>query len=374
MRWALFLLAFVVAPLAQGQEAGTVTITGTVVDDSTRAPLPDTHVFISGSTTGTTVNERGRFRLSGVSSGAKRLYVTRVGYAPISVDLLLPRDTTLAFAFRLTPTVVKAPEVTVSGTRDRAWHKHLERFKRLFIGEVRWAPQCDLENPTALSFDTAWWGKFEAHAAAPLTLTNRALGYRVTYHLRQFEVRGDIVRWHGEPVFEVLTPRDSSETRRWAENRRTAFYGSLRHFMLALRADRLRDEGFRIFRVRRAGASRGLQYTDQIPTTRDRILTLQPDSLAEVFARDALAVHYREASESRAYLRWAGARRAPRGIQVSYLDFKGAPIHVDRHGEIVEPFGVTLHGYFAFRKRMAALLPRGYRPAGATLSADAPSP
>lgn len=372
MRWSLLLLVFVVAPLAQGQ-TGTVTITGTVVDDSTRAPLPDTHVFISGSTTGTTVNERGRFRLSGVSSGAKRLYVTRVGYAPISVDLLLPRDTTLAFAFRLTPTVVEAPEVTVSGTRDRDWFKHLERFKRLFIGEVQWAPLCELENPTALSFDTAWWGKFEAHATAPLTLMNRALGYRLTYHLRRFEVRGDIVRWHGEPVFDVLTPHDSSEARRWAENRRAAFYGSLRHFMLALRADRLRDEGFRIYRVPQADVRRGIQYADQIPTTRDRVLTLQPDSLAEVSVRGALAVHYRGAAESRAYLRWTDARRAPRSTQVSYLEFKGAPIHVDRHGEIVEPFGVTLHGYFAFRMRMAALLPRGYRPPGAPPSADASS-
>lgn len=350
-----------------------MTIRGTVVDDSTQAPLPDTHVFVSGSTHGTTVDEQGHFRLPGISSGAKRLYVTRMGYTPLSIDLLLPRDTTLSFAFRLTPTVIEQPEVTVSESRDPDWYDHLARFERLFIGEMRWATMCELQNPSVLSFDTNLWGKFEAHATAPLTLTNRALGYRVTYYLRRFETRGDIVRWSGEPVFEALAPRDSAEAIRWAANRRTAFQGSLRHFLLALRADRLDEAGFRIFRVSRTGPSRGLSYADRIPTTRDRILTPQPDSLVEVFVRDALAVHYRGAPESRAFLEWADLRRASRSSQVSYLKFKRAPIHVDRHGEIAEPFGVTLHGYFAFRDRMAALLPRGYRPGPPAFSTGTPA-
>ncbi|MFB6247621.1 MAG: hypothetical protein ABEL97_03540 [Salinibacter sp.] len=51
---ALVLVLGSTAPVA-AQPSGTVSIRGSVVDDSTGAPLPDTHVFVSGSMNGTTV-------------------------------------------------------------------------------------------------------------------------------------------------------------------------------------------------------------------------------------------------------------------------------------------------------------------------------
>jgi hypothetical protein len=60
-RSVLFLLLFALLPLpsAAAQSTEDVQITGTVVDDSTGAPLPHTHVFISGSMTGTAVKDDG---------------------------------------------------------------------------------------------------------------------------------------------------------------------------------------------------------------------------------------------------------------------------------------------------------------------------
>lgn len=355
---------------AWGQPGGNITITGRVLDDSTGAPLPATHVFISGSMNGTTVDEDGEFRLTGVSQGAKRLYVSRLGYEARRLDLVLPPDTTLTHTFRLKPTVIEADEVMVTGERDEEWYERLQRFKRLFIGESEQAEKCRLLNPTVLQFDTAWWGKFEAQSSRPLVFENRALGYRLTYYLDEFEVRQNIVRWDGDPVFEPLTPRDSAEASRWAENRRRAFNGSIRHFFLALLQDRLDQEQFRMYRLPRARGFHRTSRRDRISTSRDRIVSPTADSLYEVNFRGALEVIYEGEPESLEYMEWADLRRAPRDVQRSKIRLNEYPIHIDQYGEVVEPYGATLYQYFAFTRRMAELLPREYRPPGTTLASS----
>lgn len=363
------LAAFLVIP-AYGQSNGSVTLQGMVVDDKTGDPLPATHVFISGSMNGTTVREDGQFRLTGVTSGAKRLYVSHLGYTPKQIDLVLPPDTTLSFGVRLEPTVIKAKEVTISEERDEEWYEHLDRFKRLFIGTSEAADKCRLLNPKALYFDTAWWGKFEAGATRPLKFENRALGYRVTYYLKEFEVRGDIVRWNGEPVFAPLTPRDSSEAARWTNNRRRAFHGSLRHFMLALLQGRLEEEQFQIFRLPRARAYNHWGRARRLPISREQILGAQTDSLHEINLGGVLEIRYDGAPETPSYVEWAKKHRDIRDHQTSQIRLNEHPIHVDRHGEIVEPYGATLYQYLAFRQRLAMLLPRGYRPSETAFAAS----
>ncbi len=368
----LFLLIVLLVAPAAAQTDG-ITITGTVMDDSTGGPLPHTHVFISGSMTGTAVGEDGRFRLSGLSPGAKRLYVTRLGYEAEQMTLVLPSDTTITLHFRLEPTVIRAEAVTISDQRDEEWYERLDRFKRLFIGESEAAKRCRLTNPKVLRFDTAWWGKFEAEATRPLIFENRALGYRVTYYLKEFEVRGDIVRWDGEPVFAPLSPRDSVEAARWTANRREAFYGSLRHFLLALLNDRVQEEQFQMHRMPRAQAFRRLGRADRLPADRDDIVAGRVDSLYALNFRGALEVRYSGEAESSAYLEWADAHRASRSYQVSRIRLNKHPIHVDRRGEIVEPYGATLRRYFAFSRRLARLLPHEYRPPNTSLAASVPS-
>jgi hypothetical protein len=353
------------------QPRGDIEISGRVVGDSTGAPLSSAHVFLSGSVLGTTTDDNGQFRLENVPSGATRLYVTHLGYEPETLDLVLPPDTSISVGFRLEPTVIRAGRVTVADDRDEEWYDHFGRFRRLFIGPSPAAERCRLENPRSLYFDSAWWGKFEADATRPLRLENRALGYRVIYYLEEFEERGDIVRWDGEPRFEPLTPRDSAEATQWAANRREAFRGSLRHFLLALLHDRVEEEQFRMYRLPRVDAFRDWRRTRRLPVSRSDLIEGTVDSLYQISFNGALEVQYRGRGETEAYLDWADARRAPRDYQVSQIRLNRHPIHVDRHGEIVEPFGATLYRYFAYQRRLATLLPRGYRPAGIDLPARA---
>ncbi|MFB6247622.1 MAG: carboxypeptidase regulatory-like domain-containing protein, partial [Salinibacter sp.] len=301
------------------------------------------------------------------------VYVSRVGYTPERIDVVLPPDTTLSLMVRLEPTVIRADPVTVSGRRGEKWHEYLRRFKRLFVGVSPRARRCYLRNPNVLQFDAAWWGRFEADASRPLKFENRALGYRVTYYLKNFEERGDIVRWDGEPLFTPLSPRDSAEAARWAKNRRRAFYGSLRHFLLALLHDRVKEEQFRMYHLPRADAFRNWRRARRRPISRSDLLTTQGDSLHEISFSGTLEVQYTGAGETDAYVEWADLHRAPRDKQVSLIRLNKRSIHVDRHGEIVEPYGATLYRYFAFRQRLANLLPREYRPDGTSLRAVGPS-
>lgn len=335
---------------------------GRVLDAETNTPLPHTHVFIAQSMTGTVTDSTGRFRLGGVSSGPKRLHVSRVGYANKGLPVRPLPGRPQVVTIRLDPVVLESPPITVSAARDEDWYERLDRFKQLFIGSSVYADRCTVQNPEALRFKKKWWGKFEAEAQKPIVIENRALGYRIRYFLKAFEERGTVVRWDGDPLFAPLTPNDSMQAARWRENRREAYRGSLRHFLRALIDDRVTEEEFDLYRLPRASAFRHPSRADRIPAQRDEILTPGPDSTYLLDAHDRLEVVYRGESESDAYLDWADLRRAPRPHQTSQIEINDPPIHVDPSGKIVEPYGATLYQYFAYTTRMATLLPREYEP------------
>ena len=347
---------------AAAQPSQSATVKGRVLDAETDAPLPDTHVFIAQTMNGTVTDSTGRFQLDGVRPGAKRLVVSRVGFVNEAKNFRLPPGRQHVFTIRLESEVLKSPPVTVSAERDEEWYERLDRFKRLFIGSSGHARKCTLVNPEVLRFEKKWWGKFKARAEKPLIIENRALGYRLTYVLKEFEESGPVVRWDGEPLFEPLTPDDSAQAAQWQINRREAYYGSIRHFLRALLDDRLEEEQFDLYRLPRASAFRYTSRADRMPTSRDRLLEPGPDSMHLLNTWDRLEVVYRGEPESEAYLDWADLHRAPRDIQVSQIELNEHPIHIDPYGKIIEPYGATLYRYFAFTLRMSNLLPREYEP------------
>ena len=356
----LFVVACGPGP-ATGQSTGVIE--GRVLDADSNAPLPRTHVFVVESMHGAVTDSSGWFRLEGVRPGPKRLYVSRVGHERRALALRPAPDRPVTVTVRLDAKVLNSPPVTVSAERDEEWYERLDRFRRLFIGRSDLAEDCTLVNPEVLRFDDKWWGRFEAWAEKPVIIENRALGYRLTYFLKEFEERGSVVRWDGEPLFEPLAPTDSAEAARWRRNRLEAYRGSLRHFLRALMDDRLDEAQFDLYRLPRASAFRHAARADRFPAERDNILEAGPDSTYLLTAHDRLEVVYHGMPERRAYLEWADLRRrTPRDHQTSQIELNERPLHIDPSGEIVEPYGATLYQYFAFTARMAKRLPREYEP------------
>ncbi len=354
------LLLLVLVPAATRAQAGeSAVLTGTVVNEETGRPLANVNVFIAGSMMGTASNGAGQFRLE-VPLGAHTLYVSHVGFESIQRDTLFHRAGRYRFELELTPVVLQLPEVSVGPDREEDWYDNLEKFERLFIGETANAERCSLLNPEVLRFEDTWWGKLTARAARPLIVENRALGYRIKYFLEDFEYTGGELRFHGEPLFEELAPADSQQAARWRQNRRRAYYGSVEHFLQAAVDGRVKDAGFATY-IQPEGRE-GLWTSTGVPYDPKHLL--EASDRANTYRLTVpwmVQVIYTRERETRAYLQWSGKADRPGKSQRSWFELTDGPVLVDRRGETVEPYGLTVYGYFAF-ERMAEALPKEYRP------------
>lgn len=341
--------------LTAGTAAAQAVVTGTVVDAGTGAPLPGAHVFVTASLRGTITDDAGRYRLTGLSPGALEVAASMVGYAPASLRLRLPPDTVLTVDFRLRARVLTLDGIEVTAERPRDWEKTLKRFLRAFLGETANAGRCTLLNPEVLTFTPAGDG-FTARAEAPLLIENRALGYRLVYHLAEFAAGKERQQYRGLPRFEPLTPRNGRERRRWKKARRRAYEGSLRHFLAVLAT--ARDPRA----LERAGFEAWLSPEYRADPPRHRMLVpgaiLRPGPHPGTRLLDlpeVLWVRYRFEGEDTAY------RADPLGYQLSWVVLNRRPAVLDARGRLEDPYALITYGYWAF-ERIAELLPLEYVP------------
>ena len=120
---AVWMLGSTLTGAAQERPQPTNILDGHVLAADTGTPLIGAHVFIAGSTLGTATDADGYFRLSDVPLGSHRLYVSMLGFAPRHRDVVVQRDSTYAFTFRLDPRVLSMDGVTVTGVAGtrRTW-------------------------------------------------------------------------------------------------------------------------------------------------------------------------------------------------------------------------------------------------------------
>jgi hypothetical protein len=376
----LFLLALLV-PMERGlaqqpdPASGRATLTGVVVDSTTGEPLADVNVFIAGSMRGTATNDQGRFRLPGIRLGAQQLYVSIVGYKAESRSLNLQESRTYRFKFALQQEVIEGEGIVVEGERDEQWQQRFERFKAAFLGETPNAEETEILNREVLSFDGGL-GSLEAFAARPIMIENRALGYRIEYHLEDFEVTRRRTQYDGEPFFEELDGSPAQEAR-WEKARREAFLGSFHHLMLAMIEDRVEEQGFKLFYYQGSpsGPPGRSTFSSTFPQVSNSRMSIDVgDLMTEADTSDDHILDYSGMAEviylgekqSEAYSEWRRQRtgrrggRAPR-YQTSQFWLERGPATVDYKGEIVERYGVTVSGYFGY-ERMADRVPKEYRP------------
>lgn len=81
MRWTVVLGALCTALFAPALQAQTGTVSGTVVDEQTSAPLADALVVVAGTEIRAVTRADGRFSLAGVPAGGRTVRATRIGYA-----------------------------------------------------------------------------------------------------------------------------------------------------------------------------------------------------------------------------------------------------------------------------------------------------
>ena len=337
--------------------AQTAVLVGTVTDDTSTRALRDAHVFIASSLIGTSTNEKGDFTLENVPPGAHRIVVSMLGYESATMDTLLRSDRTYRLDLCLKSTSIELEEVVVNARLARKWQRQLRKFTRLFLGETENSSLTEIMNPEVLSF-TSRLGKLSASASEPLIIENRALGYRIQYYLKEFFYYGTTIKYDGEPFYTELVPKDSTEWHRWQRNRRKAFYGSQRHFLLSLLTGKTEEAGFKVYRrfSIEPGSTRFVVDPTQLlapePTLPERMLTFT----------GTLEITYLNELEHERFKKW---QRKPDwrhpGPQRSFMELNSGPTLIDETGEVIDPYGVVVYGYYAF-ERIADQVPKEYRP------------
>lgn len=338
------------------------SIQGRVSNIDTGKSLAGVNVFLSGTKIGTATNLNGKYQLDNIPSGGHRLVISIIGYKRQILEIVTGPNENRVINFELTPVVYEMPTIYV-GNLDKKWKKHLAKFTRLFVGQTEHADSVKILNPEVLRFDTNFWGRLRAEALAPLKIENRALGYHITYFLDEFTHNGSRTRWDGEPLYTEMSPKDSVQAAYWQQNRREAFYGSLRHFLLALLHNRTQKEGFILYNHRQGVY--GFSSRSRYRISGRRLLRKAEESyLRHLSFFGRLEIIYTHDSEDKYFVRWQRSyHEGPRGVQTSYLELNERPVTVDASGEILEPYGATQFGYFAFQ-RLADATPSEYRPIG----------
>lgn len=372
--FSLFLLIQPTQEAYSQQQVPAAVISGTVVDDETGTPLAGAHVFIAESMIGTTTDADGRYRLERVPLGAHRLYASIIGFEPAFRDIMLRESKDFTFDFRMQEAVAELDGITVEAQGDRRWKRRLERFTEIFVGETPNAMDTKILNPEVLDFADKG-GTLLAFASDIIQIENKALGYRIQYFLKDFKAEPTRIQYDGEPLFEEMTPDSPEQKKMWEENRRKAFYGSFRHFLLAALSGKSKEHGFETFqRPRPQGAAgqgtfnRGSAMANQrVPYDVTKLLKNTDNPNEKLLEFDgAIELIFKGELESKAYAEWQRNFGGPQGIrgdrfQKSLFWQENGPTLVDYKGDILNPYGVTVSGHLAF-ERVADDLPKEYRP------------
>jgi len=107
-----FLLPLFIALLAPADLVAQRTISGTVVDRDTQAPVPFVQIGVVGTTRGTVAEEDGRFVLTGVPDGTVTLRLQSLGHRTLDIPVPASQD---VIEIVLTTDYLKVDEIIVTG-------------------------------------------------------------------------------------------------------------------------------------------------------------------------------------------------------------------------------------------------------------------
>lgn len=234
-------------------------IKGRITDALTGTPLEKVSVYFDGTYQGTVSDSAGNFALSNTIKTSSPLVVSFVGYESQKISNYA--DGTLSIALK--SKVVELNEVTIGGDEiSRA--KAMKIFLKEFIGED--TKDCVIDNPDEIYFR---YNKKEdllmADAEKPLIITNKTLGYKITYFLTSFSHTPYLqTKYKGNYFFtEDTAGLKPGKIKAIMKARDEAYYGSRMHFIRALWANELDKNFFAVYRTPRGRVGNSNTYNLQ---------------------------------------------------------------------------------------------------------------
>lgn len=341
------------------------TIKGRVTSQENGEAVPFANVFLNNSLLGTTSDEQGYYTLPGIPLGNAELVVSYVGFIPYKRFLRTETTGTVTIDISLSPADQVLGEVQVQAKQDKTWQKIYRRFEKHLLGETANVPLCKILNPWVLDFIETE-STLTATASQPLEIENKALGYKLTYYLKKFELSKTGALYLGETRFEALTPENSREEQRWQTNRKAAYNGSIRHFFKSLMDNTYEEQGFLAYKVERdpiesvqtmhrfLSQQTGLTLTKLIPS---KVLFPGPlKSEKRMVFPGKIEIIYTKVND-----RNSPYKDAP--FQVSRIKIRKSYIELTTGGQAYDPSAYELTGYLV-KEGVADMLPFDYLPEG----------
>jgi len=343
------------------QDQTRTVIFGRVTDVETGEPLENVNVFVAFTTIGTTTDSRGNFELKNVPFGVFTLVTSRVGYEQQVNSLQVFQHDSLYYEIRLKPYILEMQSMEITAKKDKEWEENLERFVKVFIGEVDNSEDCIIVNPEVLNFgffnDTLFCGSNNI-----LLIDNKFLGYRLHIVLRDFvwNTRTDAGYYLIYPSFEPLEAHDSDVISEWKSNRKKAYNGSIKHFLRSLYFGNAEQEMFTIFsgplkKLAMGGGHR--VYSSEFNLEQQPGLPFKTLSFTGY-----LRVEYGRRSEE-SYIIQDKYRRARERLvwvddlkSISIISLKNSYAIIDSLGNLLNPLSLEVSGGWA-KSRIANLLP-----------------
>lgn len=344
----LFALLFCGSQIAGYSQS---VISGKVINEQTGQGIAHVNVFLSQTTIGAATKADGTFEIRGIPNGMYNLVFSFVGFDPFVERIKLFKADSLHFQVSLRPVSSTMEGIVVTAKRDHKWLENLELFKREFLGTSENAEKTEIINPEVLNFK---WeddkSKLIASTNKELHVVNHALGYELFLVIDRFEYFPAVDSYQDKIVY-LIYPRyknleaDAKQHKKWAENRKDTYEGSIRHFMRALYHDRLNDEHFdiesgSIDKVKKKEKEYLLQY-ELISADYKKKLKAYEYSIFYDEDTKGLTIQYRNGDPSFFY---------PTEQNVFFID---------EFGNILNPMAIFVGGSW-FRDRIADALPMNY--------------
>ena len=353
MKSCLFLLSIFVSTIVFGQ----FTITGKVVDSTTKEPLFGASVFAQNTTSGTTTNREGEFSLS-LKSGGYELIVSYTGYQ--SKEIRISNNDNNPLQIEMTKAEKAMEEVVIRSSNEvkDGWDKYGKFFLENFIGSTPNAQQCTLQNPEVVHF--YYYKKSEklkVLATEPIVISNMALGYNLRYQLDSFMYyyKTQVSSYRGYCFFSEMDS-NFAQQRIWSANRKKAYDGSKLQFMRSYYDSTLNEDGYEIALLDSAYDKRFDAIRNPYDTTYYGVYDSTHE--VEVYYPRKISITYKKKPEVEYLKKFKLPLNV--GSQISYIDLVDA-IEIKENGYFYDQKDWVSQGYWSW-KNLADLLPYDYIP------------
>ena len=336
-------------------------VSGKVLNETTGTPMAAASVFAQNTTIGTITDESGNFKLS-LPQGGYDLVITFTGYRTES-RRITTADAGAAININLKEKEKELETVAIISTNEvmDGLAKYGAFFKEEFIGKTVNGKLTNIQNPEALHFFfSKKKNRLKITATEPLLIKNDALGYNIKYTIDSFthEYNTGTSIYTGFPLYEEIQG-DSTQKVLWETNRKSAYNGSLLHFMRSVYNKDLKAQQFEIqFIIQQNGADNALKLKDAYGA----INYNKDDSIQTVEIlpnQKDVGILYMAQKPSDAYI--VAHPTEPKEFKFSMLSFKpNESIIIEQNGYFYNQNDISISGYWAW-DRVGEQLPYDYK-------------